>query len=297
MPDLPNEQIPRPEDVLLSAPLYSNYQITKQNVPDVLRVEFYQGTLDTFCLGCGTQTVYRSLVELPDTGSRVVPLNVTSIEEIVERYQRLFIRYGAGQIPVANYAFTDRKFSLEFACSRNANHVLDFIFRVHSTVLTKIGQFPSLADLQANDTGKYRKALGAEKLREYNKGVGLAAHGVGIGSFVYLRRIFEEQIEVAHRDASQTPGWSEEEYHRSRMDEKIGLLHDFLPEFLVENRGLYGVLSKGVHELSEQECLQHFPVVRLAVEMILDERLDEIRKAEQKAEAARAIASLRQKLT
>ncbi|MEZ4843255.1 MAG: hypothetical protein R3A43_03275 [Bacteroidia bacterium] len=71
------------------------------------------------------------------------------------------------------------------------------------------------------------------------------------------------------------------------MDEKIELLKSFLPNFLVKNKVLYGILSKGIHELKEQECLDIFPVVKLGVELILDEKLkqkeqeDKIKQAEQ----------------
>ena len=57
------------------------------------------------------------------------------------------------------------------------------------------------------------------------------------------------------------------------MDEKIKLLEDYLPAFLVQNRRLYGILSKGVHELSEAECIKAFPTVKGGLELILDERL------------------------
>ena len=50
-------------------------------------------------------------------------------------------------------------------------------------------------------------------------------------------------------------------------------LQSRLPLFLVENRALYSILSKGVHELSEDVCMKYFEVVRTAIELILDERL------------------------
>jgi len=57
------------------------------------------------------------------------------------------------------------------------------------------------------------------------------------------------------------------------MEEKIQMLRSKLPSFLVEQRKVYGILSRGIHELSEQECLDNFPVVRNAIEIILDERI------------------------
>ena len=61
----------------------------------------------------------------------------------------------------------------------------------------------------------------------------------------------------------------------SRMPEKIELLKDYLPAFLVKNKSLYGILSKGIHELTEEECRKYFPIVRNGIEFILDEHLVE----------------------
>ena len=69
-------------------------------------------------------------------------------------------------------------------------------------------------------------------------------------------------------------GGSEGNYGRARIEERISLLKDHLPEFLVQNRGLYGILSTGVHSLSESACLSSFPAVRLAIELILDDLLE-----------------------
>ncbi len=61
--------------------------------------------------------------------------------------------------------------------------------------VVKIGQYPSLADLNIGLIKEYKDVLSEEKLKEFIRGIGLRAHGVGIGSFVYLRRIFEYLIE------------------------------------------------------------------------------------------------------
>jgi hypothetical protein len=70
------------------------------------------------------------------------------------------------------------------------------------------------------------------------------------------------------------------------MEEKIKLLRNHLPQFLVSNKKLYAVLSLGIHELSEQECLAAFEFLKHSTFFILDddrrkkEELDSRRKAE-----------------
>lgn len=158
--------------------------------------------------------------------------------------------------------------------------------------LHKIGQNPSIADLHISQIKDYNKVLSKEKLKEFTKAIGLAANGVGIGSFVYLRRIFEYLIGEAYAKAREKEGWDEIAYQRSRMNEKIEILKTELPDFLVEHKEIYGILSKGVHELEEQECLLHFMPIRTGIEMILDDKIIEFEKAAKRAKASNAIKGI-----
>ncbi|KDB51524.1 hypothetical protein X805_29020 [Sphaerotilus natans subsp. natans DSM 6575] len=67
------------------------------------------------------------------------------------------------------------------------------------------------------------------------------------------------------------------------------MLKAHLPTFLVEHPGMYSLLSKGIHELSEDECLKHFATLRLGIELILDERLEARERANKIAAAKAAI--------
>ena len=106
------------------------------------------------------------------------------------------------------------------------------------------------------------------------RAIGLAAHGIGIGSFVYLRRVFESLVEEAHKSAlSDAEAFDEVSYCKARMDDKIKMLKTHLPITLCENAKLYSVLSVGIHDLSEEECNKYFVIVRSGIELILNEKL------------------------
>jgi hypothetical protein len=181
-------------------------------------------------------------------------------------------------------------------CSRNPAHSMEFFFVLVDTKIIKIGQYPSIADISTAEIKKYHTMLGNEKYRELNRAVGLYSHGIGIGSFVYLRRIFEGLIEEAHIKAKITDGGDDDAYYRSRMAEKISRLESYLPTFLVDNKGIYSILSKGIHELSEQECLEMFPVLKLSIELILDEKLLQKERESKTSLASKAIQSLIDKI-
>jgi len=183
-----------------------------------------------------------------------------------------------------------------YKCVRNDDHLYESRFLLQDNKLQKIGQWPSIANFQYPLLEKYKQVLGGEKYKELNRAVGLASHSVGIGSFVYLRRIFENLIEEAHSKAKSDSNFIEQDYIKSRMNEKILLLKDHLPEFLVENSSMYSILSKGIHELSENECLDYFEPLKVAIELILDEKIEEKRKQEKIAASKKALADIKNKI-
>lgn len=252
-------KLPSAKEFCLTVPLYEQFQYDNEKENPFFALEQFEETLDFYCPECGQHSVFTPRKNNYSTNSH----------------------------------YTNYIFSLLFRCSRNNSHHALFLFRAHRGVLQKIGQTPSLADLALPDLRKYRQVLGDERFKELTRAIGLATHGVGVGAFVYLRRIFESLIEEAHSAASTEDGWDEEVYVKARMDEKIGLLKEHLPEFLVQNRSLYSILSVGVHTLNEAECLASFPAVKLAIELILDDLL-EYRERQAKVKAAtQSLAALK----
>ena len=87
-----------------------------------------------------------------------------------------------------------------------------------------------------------------------------------------------------------------DEFRKSRMDEKVILLKDYLPEFLSKNKSIYSILSVGVHSLSENDCLMYFDSIKTAIELILDEKLEKIQKQIKLDEANKKIDAINQSL-
>jgi len=119
-----------------------------------------------------------------------------------------------------------RLIEIEYQCTRNNSHAYHTYYFKSGNFFTKVGQFPSVADFQIPQAQAYRKILDEEQYKEFTRGIGLAAHGVGIGSFVYLRRVFENLIEEAHTKAQEdNKEFSNDDYLKARMDDKIGRAH------------------------------------------------------------------------
>ena len=76
------------------------------------------------------------------------------------------------------------------------------------------------------------------------------------------------------------------------MNNKIQLLSGYLPDFLVENYSIYGILSKGIHELSEEDCKSYFSILRESIEMILDEKEDNRQKEMKKNNIKKVLSQI-----
>ncbi len=246
-------------------PLYAKFSLQEVDRDKVFCFISNQVNVDLFCVECAMPSVFLGMkIDL--------------------------------QMQYYNFDFRDRIFTKDFICSRVHSHKAYFHFKIFQGGISKIGQWPSMVDLEEAGLHRYRKVLDASDYRELARAVGLTSHGVGIGSFVYLRRIFERLIGEAREVQCKRSGWDEEAYQRGRMDEKIQILHDVLPPFLVEQRGLYGILSKGIHELSEEECLESYPVVQAGIELILDQKVALREQADKIAAAKKQISILQSKM-
>lgn len=275
-------EIPEPEEFFSEASLYEQFIITEDNVIKFLTIEFFSGILDIHCNECGRQSTFKlsNEVSFPQIAPshfadnpNPTPVKIIKQMEQFSEYYFLIKDKFRAMYPI-KYARIPNLFSKVFTCVRNQNHHLLFYIQSTGDNFQKIGQYPSLRDLHLPELEKYKSVLGRDNLNELRTGVGLYAHGVGIGAFVYLRRVIENLIEKARVTAKKSPDFDNENFSDLRMSEKIKSLKGFLPDFLVENRKVYGILSKGVHQLSEDECKAKFPVLLSSIELILQEELN-----------------------
>jgi hypothetical protein len=260
--------LPSPKELHMEMPLYEELNLGAYSAQDSHHVVFFGGTIDAFCPYCKKESVFQR-------NENAAPLD-----------------YMSWQYGITNPSTATTYFAWRFECTRNEQHRFTSYFVFRNATLMKIGQFPSVADFQIPEVEKYERLLGTERHRELVRAIGLAAHGVGIGSFVYLRRVFESLIEDAHQVALTTDGFNDVEYRSMRTEEKILALKSFLPDFLVENRAIYSILSTGIHALTERECLEHYEPMRVGIELILDQRLEQEKRRDKEVEAKKAIAKI-----
>jgi hypothetical protein len=258
-------EIPSPQRFFVQDALNVVYKFEPQTQREVVNFLLFPTShvaVDAYCMLCGADTVFQGTNAQPN-----------------ETQKRFFF---ANTVPPDVYTYTAR-----LVCSRNRGHLFDVAYQIGNGWFRKIGQYPSIADLAGDHFKEYKPVLHGDRLRELNRAVGLFSHDIGIGSFVYLRRTFEWLVEEAETKASAEGVAISGEGVSQRMEDRIKRVEHHLPAFLIENRSVYGILSKGIHELSEDECKKHFPTVRAGIEVILDDHLATFKKDE-KQRAARA---------
>lgn len=259
-----------PKTFYFNLPLYTVINISDDNQDEFVELMDYNETVNEYNPNLRENTTYR-IRTLVDLKSRVPRL----LEG--QTYGIIYDNHGRFDYSVITCLRTNEVF------------YVFYYFDLEKRELMKIGQYPSIADLHISQIKSYDKVLSPKKLKEFTRAIGLAANGVGIGSFVYLRRIFEGLIDEAYTIAMKENSLDVSNYNDIRMDEKIVLLKGYLPEFLFENRALYGILSTGIHELAEQECLAYFDIVKSGIELILDEKLEKYIKKKKIEEAKKKI--------
>jgi len=184
-------------------------------------------------------------------------------------------------------------YSRFFNCRRCSDSYIYVVTRQDAQGLTKIGQSPSASDLTLQSISDYEKALGKEKAGEMIRASVAATFGFSIGAFVYARRVFEHLIdkaEVKAKDAGIVPKHKNSGAHPP-MWERIENISDFLPSLLVKHAHMYGVLSEGIHGLTEEKCAEYFPIIREGIELILHQSQErEAREASEKRFSAEMAA-------
>ena len=162
-----------------------------------------------------------------------------------------------------------------------------FTLRIDGKSICKTGQYPSFSRMETLSLRKYKNLI-SKYYTELTSAVNLYSQHLGIGAFVYLRRILEHLINAKYAKLPVQEG-------SSKFIEKLKAVEaaeTVIPEELNEiKEQVYSVLSKGVHEYNEDECFELFDAVFYVVTSILDQELFKKEQAAKAESAKKAIAN------
>ena len=286
----------------IEEPLYHPRKFDITEIDEVWSLLTACNQLDVFCQRCNLQSIYHSFPS--ELGFKVrydPPMSPRVFGS--EKEQKLSFLMGRKFFSLTFSCI--RKIQPGFPCPHMINFDITFFSRlidkdgktVSESFFMKTGQYPSLADLMQPDLDKYKKILSQSKMRDLKTGLRLGAHGLGIGSFTYLRRIFEDLIETAHKVALESvPEWNENTFQTAKIKEKIDMIKDYLPDFVVKNKEIYGLLSGGIHTYEEEVCLDMFPVMRRGIIAMLEAQHREREQQKEFQDVGKQIARLQSRV-
>lgn len=264
---------------LQTAGLYDSIKINEDNIDDLIFLLDGKVRISVYCKECKTERVFtmKPYKYFVDDGkecySRSLSAEMRRIKQVndlqnssspngLESRENKIWEWKNWQIEEVS-----RVLLFKFICSMNDEHHLDYIVLTTDNSMMKIGQYPSVADMTFPELDAYKHVISKEDRRELGTAIGLFASGIGAGSYVYLRRILERLVYSAKETAGDDI--DKEKFEQARVAERIKMLKGYLPDMLVKNTTIYEILSKGIHELSEEECRKYFPVVKQCIYQIL----------------------------
>jgi hypothetical protein len=156
--------------------------------------------------------------------------------------------------------------------------------------LFKIGQYPSWSITPAKEV---ERALSPEDLELYKNGLVCMSQAYGIGALGYFRRVVENAVsglldlveEAAQTDGDTKALAAVEAARLTKIaDEKLKLVADVVPASLRPGgvnplATLYADYSRGLHALSDKECLEVATDMRDALDYVFGNLRDRLEQA------------------
>jgi hypothetical protein len=288
---------PRPPDtapsLVFSWPLYRKIE-PQAGVPGeklVSELRRFLGAYDGYCPNCKLQSTFRFVQD-------DIVTSLIRDEGIWSNHLKIGSR-------ALNPWLEAPRFDLVARCTRRHHEVRAMFYLWHSgedlskqsVFLRKVGQYPSLADLQSGDTARFQSILGEEKAKELSVARVQYQHNFSAAAYLYLRRVFEHLIRAVAKGASTAKGWKQASFEKADMRGRIRMLRAHLPKEVVKDGTLYGVLSEGVHNLSDSQCADYYATLEKGTVLILDEIMREQERAKDIAEYSAELQKLRHKIT
>ncbi len=252
------------EQFILREPPYKILKINSDQLKKVCSVQHF--SIEQYCENCGKLRTFKS---------------------VRNQFSEILSEYHARSIGYAGYKFEDlvnndeRCFVLDFQCQHDCSEHHYFAIKIHNLTIQKIGQYPSFAKEEVLQNLRKYKNIISEYYPELTKALSLYSQNMGIASFVYFRRIFEHLVnkKYSHYGYSKQIKFIDK---LKAVEKKEKIVPDDIKEVKEQ---IYAVLSKGIHEYDEKECIELFPAVQFIIERILDETVYEADKKRKAQEA------------
>ena len=161
-----------------------------------------------------------------------------------------------------------------------------FLFHFDGNSIIKLAQYPSLYDVSRDELKKYQKnkLIDKDSFREIYKAETCASAGYYVAAYTYMRRVYETMLMSVFKNNQEVIGLSEDEFRRLHSDKKLEAIKDYLAIDDEIYLPLYGLLSAGIHAMSEEQCCEDYVVLKPILVEILAEQKAKQEKADKRKE-------------
>lgn len=264
------------ENILQNEPPYKKIEFDVNWYNKIINVS--EISISAFCENCNAERIFTTDVydELRNTiGKDVIRLHGGSVMPTSPEFiKRPSI---ADRMQGKSYLL-----GFELKCAKCGELHYFSILLFENTIL-KMGQYPSYANEEIKNVKKYKNLI-SKYYPELTRSISAYSQGMGVAAFVYLRRILEHLVEKRF-EGDKSLKFSEK-LHEVEKKEQI------IPnELQIIKNQIYSILSKGIHEYEEDECLELYLAVKFVIERILDIELEKQRNQKRALDAMSAIKS------
>lgn len=180
----------------------------------------------------------------------------------------------------------DNIFRLQYICTGCYKDVREFMLQfkewsvwdekkkehIYYLQVQKVGQYPAWSI----EMDKELENMIGDHAEYYKRGLICESQSYGIGAYAYFRRVTEDVIDDLLESILDLVEEEEKKEYKEKLEEvrkekiaekKINLVKDLLPKSLQVDgmnplKELYGVLSEGIHDKTDEECMEKAEAIR-----------------------------------
>lgn len=239
----------------------------------------------SYCPECGRETTFERSIAYDERRKEINFYEKTGIDGV-----------GFGNEVIISTMFSagkgDEVFDLyiqEYECCVNRSHKRYNIYKKCDDKIIKIGQYPSEVDNGSNEyLDKVKRICGKTEAKEIANYIKTAlimeSYGYGIASLLYIRRAFEQLIAISEgKDRNNNTG--------TTMKDRIKD-NKYLPDIIKGNAKVYNVISEGIHNQTEEECMELFKIIKVGVMILISKTYAHIEEEKALSELATTLSKL-----
>ena len=149
-----------------------------------------------------------------------------------------------------------------------------FLLYFDGTCIVKIAQYPSLYDVSRDELKKYQKngLLEDDSFSQLYKAELCASSSYYIAAYTYMRRVYETMLLSVFDQNKDEIGLTEDDFRKLHSDKKLEAIKDYLAIDDEIYLPLYGLLSAGIHAMTEEQCCEDYNVLKPILLDILAEQ-------------------------